>query len=185
MKNPFTLTFGKIPENIINRDQEIDKVYTDFVSENPSSNVYLISGVRGSGKTILMSQIADKIRNEKDFIVIDLNPERDILTSIACNLSSKNDIAKIFKSAKINFSAFGLSLEINNDKKTSDISVTLDKMFESLKNKNKKVLLTIDEITSRPNIREFIAEFQIYMCKNYNVFFTCSWSNGKYHRVTK
>ena len=52
MKNPFNITFGKEPYSIISRYNDFKMVYDSFLNENPDSEVYVITGVRGTGKTV-------------------------------------------------------------------------------------------------------------------------------------
>ena len=45
MSNPFTLSFGKKPSEFISRITQTNQVLKDFNSEDPSSQVYMITGV--------------------------------------------------------------------------------------------------------------------------------------------
>ena len=51
--NPFTITFGLEPLNLIDRRNETEEIIETFTSNYPSTNSYFISGVRGTGKTVL------------------------------------------------------------------------------------------------------------------------------------
>lgn len=104
MGNPYSMVFGKEPALIVSRTAQEDKVINDFNAENPPYQTYLITGVRGSGKTVMMTDISNRLREDKDWIVIELNPDRDLLNSLAANLSSNNMLAGIFKEARINLS---------------------------------------------------------------------------------
>lgn len=48
--NPFTLSFGMEPNQYISRFSQTNEVIEAFTSENPSSYVYMITGIRGAGK---------------------------------------------------------------------------------------------------------------------------------------
>ena len=54
--NPFELTFGIKPNNFISRIKESDEIISTFTNES-SNKVYLITGVRGSGKTVVLTHI--------------------------------------------------------------------------------------------------------------------------------
>ena len=55
MENPFTLTFGQKPTEFISRTDQIGKIIHTFDMENPSNKVYMVAGVRGSGKTVSLA----------------------------------------------------------------------------------------------------------------------------------
>ena len=170
MRNPFSLSFGKEPQSMIERNIENDEIIESFVDQNPAYQVCMITGVRGSGKTVAMTAIANQMRKLEDWIVLDLNPERDLIYSMAAELSNQRELMQIFKDAKINLSVFGLGVEIDGEPPITDIVVALERMLEKLKEKNKKVLVTIDEVMVSKTIKEFTSQFQIFMRKNLNVF---------------
>lgn len=64
-ENPFTLTFGQKPVEFISRTDQIGKIINTFDMENPSNMVYMIAGVRGSGKTVSLAVIGDLCHNVK------------------------------------------------------------------------------------------------------------------------
>ena len=58
MNNPFSLDFGAEPLLYIPRTEEQNKILSTFTSETPSNHIFLILGARGSGKTVLMTNIS-------------------------------------------------------------------------------------------------------------------------------
>ena len=58
--NPFTLSFGKKPLQYISRLTETNQILESFCAEIPSNQIYMITGVRGSGKTVMMTNIASE-----------------------------------------------------------------------------------------------------------------------------
>ncbi|MEE1108586.1 MAG: ATP-binding protein, partial [Lachnospiraceae bacterium] len=61
MSNPFTISFGRQPAQFISRPVETNEIIENFEQEPPSSQVYMLTGVRGSGKTVLMTDIAKEL----------------------------------------------------------------------------------------------------------------------------
>ena len=57
-KNPYTLVFGKEPSQLISRISQERDVIENFTSDDPSWQLYMITGVRGMGKTVFMTDIA-------------------------------------------------------------------------------------------------------------------------------
>ena len=168
--NPYTLTFGKSPDQIIERISQTDEVVNTFSSNPPVQQTYIITGVRGSGKTVFMSNIMKTLDASDDWITVELNPERDLLNGLLTKLTSDNTLVKIFKSAKINLSFFGLGLEISGEVPITDVEVALSRMLASLGKKGKKVLIAIDEATNSSILREFAHSFQIFLRQDLPVY---------------
>ncbi len=169
-RNPYTLVFGKEPAQSISRALQTAEIIESFCSDTPSQQIYMITGVRGTGKTVFMTDISQKIRRRKEWVVVELNSERNLLESLASKLSSEDDLARIFQNAKINLSFFGFGLEVTGTVPVTDIEVALVKMLESLKKHGKRVLITIDEVISTPDMRVFASAFQIFIRQGLPVF---------------
>ena len=75
MENPFTLTFGQKPTEFISRTNQIGKIIHTFDMENPSNKVYMVAGVRGSGKTVSLAEIADHYSSNDQWIVLRLSAD--------------------------------------------------------------------------------------------------------------
>jgi hypothetical protein len=168
--NPYTLVFGKEPKELINRVIPEDEVIQEFLAEEPSQQIYMVTGVRGVGKTVFMTNIANRIRKEPDWIVVELNPELDMLTGLASKLSSNNVLARLFRDASINLSFFGFGLEVKNTAPISDIETALSRMLESIKKSGKRVLITIDEASNTRGMRAFASAFQIFLRQDLPVY---------------
>lgn len=90
MQNPFTTTFSKAPEYTYIATNKIDEILESFSYQNPFESVYKITGVRGSGKTVILAKVEEELRSdfnkENGWLVFDLNPMRDMLGQIAAML---------------------------------------------------------------------------------------------------
>ena len=168
--NPYTLMFGKLPNQFISRTTQFDLIRNTFTADPPNQQIYIITGIRGSGKTVLLTETTQYFRKQKEWIVVDLSSEDDMIQSLASHLSSDTTLARIFRSAKINLSFFGLDIEVKGEKPITNIQVALSRMFESLQKNNKKVLITIDEATNNSHMRKFASLFQILARQNLPVY---------------
>lgn len=169
-KNPYTLVFGKEPKQLISRNASINDIVDMFCEEEPAQQIYMITGVRGSGKTVFMTSVSQKIREQGDWIVVELNPELNLLESLAAKLSGENHLAKIFRTAKINLSFLGFGMEIEGVAPVRDVETAVGKMLETIKKHGKKVLITIDEVTNTKSMRIFASAFQIYLRQQLPIF---------------
>ena len=108
MANPFTLTFGKNPLESVERPVQNNEILDAFTSETINQQMFIITGVRGSGKTVMMSNICQELCKRPDWIVLELNPAADLLESILNKLYSNHLVSKLIKSSKIDLSFLGL-----------------------------------------------------------------------------
>ena len=168
--NPYTLSFGRIPFQQISRSLQTSDIIEDFTSEMPSTQAYMITGVRGSGKTVAMTTIAEEMAADKDWIVIELNPSRDMLQSLASKLYALPELHRFFVKARLDFSAFGLGVSIEGAAPVTDIESVLDLMLRKISEKKKKLLLTVDEAVNNENMRIFSSVFQILIRAGHPVF---------------
>ena len=70
MSNPFSISFGLEPKEYISRHQQTDRIIDAFTEESPSNHTFMLSGIRGSGKTVLLANITETFEKKKDWIVI-------------------------------------------------------------------------------------------------------------------
>ena len=168
--NPFTLSFGMEPLQYISRFSQTNEIINSFSSEAPTSYVYMISGVRGAGKTVMLSSLSDHFNKKKDWIVVNVVPETDILHAIAAKLYSINELKKLFITAKLDLSAFGLGITIEGGHQIFDIGTALEQMLEHIAKRKKRVLILIDEVISNQHVKSFVAEFQLFIRKKLPVF---------------
>ena len=77
MQNPFTLTFGRSPLESVDRPVQINEIIENFTADTINQQMFIITGVRGSGKTVMMTEISHRLRENDDWVVIELNPEKN------------------------------------------------------------------------------------------------------------
>lgn len=170
MNNPFTLSFGKKPVQYVSRISQTNVIVENFRAEEPSNQIYLITGVRGSGKTVMMAGIANEMKKREEWIVVELNPTRDLLQSLAAKLYSLPEMHAHFVQAKLDFSVLGLGVSLENAAPVADIESAIELMLAEVHNRNKRLLITVDEVTNCEFIRVFASSFQIFLRQEYPVF---------------
>ena len=168
--NPYTITFGKAPKLGIPREVQASAILDAFRSPEPSQQVFMVCGPRGSGKTVFMNDVARRLAHESIWTVVELNPGRDLLESLAAKLSSQTRLARMFRNAQIDLSFFGLGVRIDGVAPIADIEVALDRMIASMAKRGERLLIAIDEVTSTPFMREFAGTFQILLRHDLPVF---------------
>ena len=179
-QNPYTMTFGRSPEQLIERLAQMNEIIRVFRAEPPAQQAYIITGVRGAGKTVFMTEAVRRLEKWSDWITVELNPERDLLTGLAAKLASEYALASIFRGAKIDLSFFGFGVELADASPITDIEVALSRMLSSLKKNGKKVLIAIDEVSNSQNMRAFAHAFQIFVRQEQPV---CLLMTGLYDNI--
>ena len=170
MGNPFSLNFGQPPIQSIDRPVQREEILSAFLSDTNGQMTFIITGVRGSGKTVLMTQIANRLRTEEDWIVVECNAETDLLKDLVSRLYSNPVCYPWFQKAKINLSFLGLGVTYDQHPPVLDYGTAATKMIESIKNHGKRLLISIDEATNSPQLRTFAAEYQIWLRQGLPVY---------------
>lgn len=170
MTNPYSLMFGREPAQNIPRITQKDQILSCFLSLNPTYQVFMLTGIRGSGKTVSLSVISKELRKLDDWIVIELNPETDLLKSLASKLVSNDKVGSILSNAKINLSILGLGAEISGVTPITDYETAINRILERMKKQGKKLLVTIDEVTNNEYMRVFAGDFQIMVRQDLPIF---------------
>lgn len=190
MQNPFTTTFSKTPEYTYIDTEKAEEILENFSYDSPSESVYKITGVRGSGKTVLLAKIEEELRSgiykADNWLIFDVNPTRDILGQIAAMLVKEGFGGKTKSGTGVNLSAtvlgtgggFGFSSEKNME--FFDIGVEVEKMIQQVQKKNKKILIGIDEVSKSDEMVKFASEYGRWLRAGYPVYFVCT---GLYENI--
>ena len=125
MQNPFSLAFGNSPYMEIDRSVLDFDIVEDFNHDHSSSHAYMITGVRGSGKTVYMTGICKKLKQDAKWIVIEVSPEDDIIKQIAYKLAKEAEFNKLVISAKIDISILNIEVSKMSDRDNEPYSMLL------------------------------------------------------------
>ena len=68
-----------------------------------------------------------------------------------------------FIDGNINLSGFGIGLNISAKSPVADIESALEKILKEIKRNNKKLLVSIDEVSNTQYMREFASCFQLLL----------------------
>ena len=189
MQNPFTTTFSKIPDTYIPTDQ-VTEILENFSYRNPSESVYKITGVRGSGKTVLLAKIEEELSENKsfggDWIVYRLSASRDMLQQFASMLYKESFVKKSKKSFGVNVSAAvlgtggGIGVTSTEQDKFFDVGAEIDAMLQAAQAQGKKILVGIDEVAKTQEMIVFASEFGMWLRAGYPVYLICT---GLYENI--
>ncbi|MDR2570597.1 MAG: ATP-binding protein [Oscillospiraceae bacterium] len=175
MSNPFNPSFGKRPVHYYGR-QEITRSIIFAVDEvNSPWRTTLITGVRGSGKTALLSDVRANL-DKRDIISLYLVPNEALLDSILSQLyrqipKSISDKMPEFSNFAINL---GISVGFEKDNKmpnfTETFSYQIIELLDVFKKLGKHVVFLVDEAQKHTSaMRIFISAYQDLVMREYSV----------------
>ena len=78
--------------------------------EQTVSQVYMLTGVRGAGKTVVLTEVSEHFSKSAGWIVLNLSSDTDILKSAVDKLTNKSFLKKYLPDVDINVSVFGVSI---------------------------------------------------------------------------
>lgn len=170
VSNPFSMNFGQLPRQSIDRPVQREQILSSFQAEYSPQMAYVITGVRGSGKTVLMTQIGNRLREDEDWIVVELNAEKDLLKDLVAKLYANPTCYPWFQKAKLNLSVLGIGIAYEQEPPVLDFGTAAARMLESIRGHEKRLLITVDEVTNSKQMRIFAAEYQIWIRQNLPVY---------------
>ena len=188
MQNPFTTTFSKIPDYTYIPTEQTSVIIDNFSYDSPSESVYKITGVRGSGKTVLLAKIEDELNAKDNWHIYRINPGRDMLKQLAVLLHRDGFSKSGMKSIGISLSAsilgtgggIGYSSEKNDE--FFDYGIEIESMLENAKKCNTKILIGVDEISKTPDMIMFTLEFGKWLRAGYPIYMVCT---GLYENIER
>ena len=157
--NPFTLMYGISPKSIIDRNNNIEKIVDSFIN-NDYMYTYLITGVRGTGKTVLLRKICEIFKNDYDFITLDLNSQGELITSLANRLVGYSTSKKILLNWSFSINLPYISLKKETGELTNDPEIIIEDIIKELIKRNKKILVSIDEVNNTKEFKKFVNFYQ-------------------------
>lgn len=190
MQNPFTTTFSKIPDYTYIPTGQVNEILENFSYDSPSESLYKITGVRGSGKTVLLAKIEEEMgteqNQEKGWLIYRISPNRDLIGQLAALLYKESFISDKYSSKSLNISASvlgtggGVGISKTLADGFMDIGVELDEMIKHAASQGKKILIGVDEVSKTPEMIVFASEFGKWMRAGYPVYMVCT---GLYENI--
>lgn len=163
--NPFTLMYGKTPASVVERAQTIQLLLNQFSEPNPQIQSYLVTGVRGSGKTVVLREVSARLAKQ-GWIVLDLNPRGDLIRSFAEQLYAEGNKRKLYLDWTLSLGGPYLSLSIKKGTPSTSPEVVARTLVEKATKDGKRILVTIDEVTPTESLRFFANFFQAMVGRN-------------------
>jgi len=171
--NPFNPQFGKRPWKFVGRDSVIDEFLSSLSMPNDPVRTTVLTGIRGSGKTAILSDIRD-VLDENSFLIIDVTATEGLLVAIVDEFTRKGKkwIRKGLHGIK-SLTAGGMGFSFGLEKEAAEIHgfrYTISEFLDDIKKHEVTTVFLIDEVQkSTPEMREFATTYQHLLRENYDV----------------
>lgn len=172
MQNPFSPSFGKLPEIYLGRENDVRHIVENFENRNSPYQTTLVYGMRGTGKTAFLTDVSREAAKRENWVTVDLVMGTSMVQVLIDTIyvKAKSSLQKFVDSISgVTVSAFALSIDVNRSSADAQYQTLLMKLLEELKKKNIWVLVTIDEVKSSPELREFASVYQLCLRNDYNI----------------
>lgn len=161
--------FGKQPVQNIPRLVEMNEVLDSFLNEPANQQIYMITGIRGCGKTVFMTEVAGELKKRKEWEVLELSTSQNLLASMAEALTRENRFTQFLKRG-IGVSITGFGVQLDSSKNSPSPLIAIKETLDALRNHKKKLLICIDEVISNDYMKEFASIFQILIREDYPIY---------------
>ncbi|MGN0337425.1 MAG: hypothetical protein ACI4EE_08030 [Lachnospiraceae bacterium] len=169
-RNPYVISFGRIPTQYINRSLLIDNIVEILEADPVEEQALKLTGIRGTGKTVTMTAVERRMRENDDWIVVGLKSNSNITEDLIANLYSSVGFLTDFMNAELNLSKFGIGLNIKSKSPVASLDYALKRILSEIKKKGKRILVTIDEARKTEAMIDFIQEFQLLIREEYPIY---------------
>jgi len=166
--NPFTPTFGSIPQQIAGRTQLINDVLEGLDNGPGDPNrATIYVGARGSGKTVLLAKIAEKA-SVNGWISVNVNAESgmldEIINQIKDNASEFLSPESLSYIASITIGGTGITRSERHSVKRATWRSEVTSLLKELNNQGVGLLITVDELNVKiEELRTLITTFQHFV----------------------
>lgn len=171
-KNPFNPSFGKIPSVFIDRDHVSQMLIEGIQDLSSPYQTTIITGVRGIGKTALLTDVCVHFEKEKDWIVCDLPSNGNILETLVqmIRVKANTKLKKAFDSIDhVSLSLMGFSVSFVPQSSSANYQLLLEELLKKMQKQDQHLLIAIDETIASPSIKQFASIYQIMIRKDYPI----------------
>ena len=172
LKNPFNPQFGRRPNTFIGRGDLIHHLLGSYDNLNAPERTTIVSGLRGSGKTSLLSDISFRLEENPDWIVINLACSETLLSNILELIMYKLE-QRALKLPLINKVAIKtpiFSVEFKTSKgQYESFYPALLQILDELRKQELKLLIIVDEVNNSKTMKEFASTYQLVIREEYEI----------------
>jgi hypothetical protein len=171
VRNPFSPNFGQLPSLFLDREQIIDKYLRVLKgSANQLEWTTIFSGIRGSGKTVILGEIAKEAVNDK-WLVLKLTAGGNLENeSLALLEMESKKLSLDLSSFSVGFFGLNAGVSFKPDQPVSSWRTKIMEFLDHNSKQIKGILLCVDEVQKVDESLKLIAkDYQLLLQDNYAI----------------
>ena len=131
---------------MIPRLSQTEELKHAFMDEPASQHISMVTGIRGSGKTVFMTSVGKQIAENQNWTVIELSPEQDLLDSLLAQLQKDKTLLRFLKSAQIDLSYPDVELKAEGTPQRKHPEIMLEQLLQNMKTTAKNFWLRLTRL---------------------------------------
>lgn len=170
--NPFNPNFGMVPNVFIDRDDMIKTLVRGLSESGSPYRTSLISGVRGVGKTALLTDVCNEFRKNKKWIVADIPSNGNIMETLVETIEVKapSELRKALHTIEgFSVSILGVRVSLSAKDNNANYQLLLEQELQKMQEKKMHLLVAIDEVVANSEIKLFASIYQIMMRRDFPI----------------
>ncbi|MDR0875836.1 MAG: AAA family ATPase [Clostridiales Family XIII bacterium] len=173
-ESPFNPQFGRRPDQFVGRDLIVNDFVSSIGHPNDPNRTTILTGIRGSGKTAILSDI-HALLEKKGCLVVDVTANDGMLSTIMEEFTRKAKTlfggkAPAIKNLSAGAMGFSFGIAVEDDKAQRGFRYAVSMALDTLKQKKIQTVFLIDEVHNKtPEMREFAVTYQHLIRENYGV----------------
>lgn len=173
----FSPSFGNRPSKLVGRDDVLDTILTGLKTNPGSKNrAVVLLGQRGSGKTVLLWELADRASKEGYVVATPTTVSEGMLERVVEKIQDAGEQSLKKKKAPISggsLGAFGFSagLQFTQEvQESKSFQYKLTQLARALTKQDKGLLILVDELQANsPEVRQLIIAYQELVGERLNI----------------
>ncbi|MDF7627290.1 hypothetical protein PUF88_05125 [Lactobacillaceae bacterium L1_55_11] len=160
-ENPYNPAFGVVPKYYMTNSDISDKFIEGLKHTNDNWRETIITGIRGSGKTTIISDVIQKTMKRDDIVVVSVNAgTSEMLMEIISGLQRKIQRLPKFKSISFKIPSI-LDVNYEASTKVTSFRYEVEDILSLAQELGITVVIAIDEVQKHSAaLRDYVAAYQ-------------------------
>jgi hypothetical protein len=172
--NPFNPQFGKRPAQFIGREVLINDFLQGLENPNDPNRTTIITGIRGSGKTAVLSDVQQSLDPQRHLVVDFTARDGMLLEAIdQCLRRGKRWLGRRFDTLQgltVGALGFSIGFSTRSERGAHGFRYYISEILDALKASRITTVFLIDEVhNDTPEMREFATTYQHLVREEYEV----------------